>query len=75
MEHGTSWHVGSLLIFRAFVMEQRHTGQDKQTTQSDHQQGETWLTHFIPLALFYTPCKYHKNRGFPMLSGVIEKDH
>ena len=36
MEHGTSWHVGSLLIFRAFVMEQRHTGQDKQTTQSDH---------------------------------------
>ena len=31
------------------------------------------LTHFMPLVSFYTPWK-HKNRGFLMISGGIERD-
>ena len=32
------------------------------------------LTHFLPLARFYTPWKDQKTKGFLMFSGGIEKD-
>ena len=32
------------------------------------------LTHFVPLASFYTPCNYQKTRAFLMFTGGIERD-
>ena len=32
-----------------------------------------FLTHFMPLASFYTPWKHQKNRGIVMISGYIKR--
>ena len=34
----------------------------------------TALTHFMPLAFFYTPWKHQKTSGFLIFSGGIERD-
>ena len=32
------------------------------------------INSFMLLVAFYTPCKYHKTRGFLMISGDSERD-